>query len=171
MNKEFAAAPWGARVKVITLLLIVLLLLLPGPVLFAVPGVPLPIAGLVVGIMAAVIGGTSLFVVRGFRLSRDTLFVQRSFWENSISLAGLQSAEVDPRACERAWKTVGNDGLFAMHGWFRNQRLGKFQAFVTDPTRCVVLRFADRIVVVSPEQPRRLAEELNHRLRRAEAKR
>lgn len=168
MNKEFAAAPWGTQVKVVTLLLMVLLLVLPAPVLLVIPGVPWPVVLLGVGIMAAVVGGTALFVVRGFRLSRNTLFVQRSFWENSIPLAGLQSAEVDPRACKQAWKTVGNDGLFAIHGWFWSKRLGKFQAFVTDPACCVVLRFADRIVVVSPEQPHRLAEELN-RLRRAEA--
>lgn len=90
--------------------------------------------------------------------------MRRSFWSNRIPLAAIQSAGLDARACEGAMKTLGNDGLFAMHGRFRSKRLGKFQAYVTDPRNSVVLRLPGDIVVVSPENPRQFLRELNRRL-------
>jgi hypothetical protein len=48
---------------------------------------------------------------------------------------------------------VGNDGLGAISGRFRSKRLGWFRAYVTDGERAVVLRWPDRCVVISPDQP------------------
>ena len=168
MKTEFPAAPWGIRVRLITWLLIGLLLFVAPVISFFLPGMPPWVIGLLFVMMLAIVGITLLFVVRGFRLAGNTLLIRRSFWDTSIPLAGLQSAEVDSRACVGAWKTMGNDGLFAMHGWFWSKRLGKFRAFVTDPASSVVLRFADRVVVVSPDRPRRLVETLEPRLSQTE---
>ncbi len=163
MNKEFAAAPWGFRVKLITLGLVGLLVVLPTLFLLVIPRIELWVAGLAGGLPASIVGITALFVVRGFRIAGDTLYVRRSFWETAVSLAGLRSAVADPRACAGAWKTVGNDGLFAMHGWFRSKKLGRFRAFVTDPACAVVLAFPDRTLVISPAKPRVLVNALRCR--------
>ena len=40
-----------------------------------------------------------------------------------------------------------------MTGCFWNRKLGRYRAYVTDPKRAVVLRFDDRVVVVSPDCP------------------
>jgi hypothetical protein len=47
----------------------------------------------------------------------------------------------------------GNGGLFSFTGVFRSPKLGRYRAYVTDPARTVILRFAERIAVVSPEDP------------------
>ncbi len=47
-------------------------------------------------------------------------------------------------------RTFGNGGLFCFSGRFRNRKLGSYRAFATDPKLAVVLRFPDKIVVVTP---------------------
>jgi len=167
MTTKTYAAPWGRRIWLITgavtLFGLVFALVLPWSLPVRNPDerwglwIAAPVTLLIVG-------GTSFWMIRGFELTSDTLIVQRSFWSNRIPLAAIQSAELDARACEGAMKTLGNDGLFAMHGRFRSKRLGKFQACVTDPSKSLVLRLATDIVVVSPENPRQFLSELNRRL-------
>jgi hypothetical protein len=112
-----------------------------------------------------ILAGTGLFVVRGFELTDGHLFVQRSFWKTDIDLAGLESATADPTACKGAFKTLGNDGVFAMSGRFYSKKLRSFRAFVTAPKNSVILKFAKRTIVVSPENPKSFAGELNRRLK------
>ena len=45
-------------------------------------------------------------------------------------------------------------------GWYYNKRLGSYRAFVTDPRRAVVLRYANRRVVLSPDAPEDFVREL-----------
>ncbi len=116
-------------------------------------------------IVLTILAGTGLFVVRGFELSGGHLFVQRSFWKTDIDLAGLESATADPTACKGAFKTLGNGGVFAMSGRFYSRKLRSFRAFVTDPKNSVILKFAKRTIVVSPENPKSFSGELNRRLK------
>ena len=53
----------------------------------------------------------------------------------------------------RSIRLFGNAGCFSVIGWFWNRKLGRYRAFVMDPKRAVVLRFADYVLVVSPDQP------------------
>ena len=47
-----------------------------------------------------------------------------------------------------------NGGLFSFGGQgCKNRRLGRFEAYATDPGRSVVLRFPGRVVVVTPDEP------------------
>jgi hypothetical protein len=48
---------------------------------------------------------------------------------------------------------LGNGGFFAFTGYFRNKELGAYRAFMTDRRLAVVLRFPDRVIVVSPDRP------------------
>ncbi|MCP5520056.1 MAG: hypothetical protein H7A46_00740 [Verrucomicrobiales bacterium] len=96
---------------------------------------------------------TSLFVVRGYEVTRKELIVQRLLWQTRFELGDLRAGRVDPDALKRAWKTMGNGGFFGWIGYFRNKRLGNFRALVTDPARSVVLEFANFKLVVSPDDP------------------
>ena len=62
-----------------------------------------------------------------------------------------------------AWKLYGNDGLGAYSGRFRSRRLGAFRAYLSDAERAVVLRWPDRCVVISPEQPSYFLEAVRKR--------
>jgi hypothetical protein len=171
MELKRFGAPWGLRVRLFTFLIIgtELAVVLALPFLVRSEGeayvlwfVPL--------VMGLVLGATALFVVRRFELRADALVVKRSFWENRLPLSEITSAKPDPEALRGAWKTCGNDGLFAVHGRFRSKRLGKFQAFVTDPANAVVLQTTSGPVVVSPEDPSAFVHELERRQRQQESR-
>jgi hypothetical protein len=116
-------------------------------------GVPGWMTWMLWGLPLGVLGGTALFCVRGYALSPGELRVKRLFWDTRISLHGLREAVFDPEATRRSIRLMGNGGLFAFTGWFRNTRLGRYRAFLTDPKRTVVLRFPGRTIVVSPHDP------------------
>jgi len=48
-------------------------------------------------------------------------------------------------------RLFGNGGLFAITGWFWNRKLGRYRAFATDPARAVVLRYATRRILLTPD--------------------
>jgi hypothetical protein len=106
------------------------------------------------------IGVCALFTIRGYTVTRDAILVQRLFWKTSIPRRGLRSATLEPLVVRGSWRVWGNYGMFAVSGWFRNKRLGAYRAFVTDSRRAVVLRYASRTVVVSPDNPGRFIDEV-----------
>jgi PH (Pleckstrin Homology) domain-containing protein len=95
----------------------------------------------------------ALFTVRGYAIANHALLVERLFWRTLVPLDGLKSAAFDPDATRWSIRTFGNGGFFSFTGYFRNQKLGPYRAFMTDRRRAVVLRFLDRVIVVSPDRP------------------
>ena len=167
MIAKLYPAPWGRRIWLITATVALI-------GLATAIALPLFVRGekpddrwvlwLVPAVVGAIIGGTGFWAIRRFELTDEAILVRRILWANALPLAAIESAEVDSRACEGAWKTTGNDGLFAMHGRFRSKRLGKFQAYITDPANAVVLKVPGDTIVISPENPRQFVNELNRRL-------
>src|SRR5262245_55090764 len=96
---------------------------------------------------------SALFTIRGYTITADEILVQRLLWPTRFERARLQSASVDPAALQRSIRIFGNGGLFSFSGWFLGPKLGRYRAYVTDPARTVILRFTDRIVVISPSDP------------------
>lgn len=145
-------APWERFLKGMTGSAVFILIGVPILVVFRGPqdrigwfmGVVLPLLILFVG---------SFFTIRGYVLTKDALFVQRLGWNSKVDLAGLNSAEADPKAMTRPIRTFGNGGLFCFAGYFRSKKLGSYRAFATDPKRSVVLKFPNRTIVVTPEEP------------------
>ena len=151
-NSKFNA-PWGKSLKVITGLSATILVGILVLGIFTGPhGSLLWILGMVV-MPLSMIFIASLFSIRGYMLTTDTILVQRLFWNSRIALSGLQSSEVDADAMSNSIRTCGNGGMFCFAGAFNNTRLGSYRAFATDPKRAVVLRFSDRTVVVTPDRP------------------
>jgi hypothetical protein len=109
------------------------------------------------------IGGAALFTVRGYRVGADCIWVQRLFWSTRLPLAGLQSVRVpsDEERRSLTVRTFGNGGFFSFTGWYWSKALGTYRAFVTDPKRMVILTFARRTVVLSPDCPDDFIRELS----------
>jgi hypothetical protein len=100
------------------------------------------------GIIAA-----ALFTIRGYSVSNSTLLIHRLLWNTQLSLQELRSVQSIPNAMRGGIRGFGNGGFFSFSGQYDNQTLGAYRAFVTDFNRTVVLRFVDRTVVISPDQP------------------
>jgi hypothetical protein len=83
----------------------------------------------------------------------DAILVHRLLWSTPLPRVGLRSAQVEPDAMRGSLRTFGNGGAFSFSGFYYNQRLGSYRAFVTDPRRAVVLRYATRRIVLSPDSP------------------
>lgn len=154
-------APWSTAVKLVTAGTVVLLV-----VVVTVLGGRLPAGsgfwpGAVVwGAPLLILLGGLLFTVRGYRLEPTRLLVDRLLWPTAIELEGLEEAWHDPSAMRRSVRLFGNGGLFAIAGLFSNKRLGRYRAFATDPQRAVVLVFAERKVVVTPDRPDEFVRQL-----------
>jgi hypothetical protein len=119
-----------------------------------------PLADCIGLMMVALVVGCALFAIRGYTITPDAILVHRLVWTTRLPRAGLQSARVDPKAIRWSLRAFGNGGFFSASGIYWNRSLGFFRAFITDPRRAVVLRFAHRTVVVSPETPEDFAREL-----------
>jgi hypothetical protein len=57
-------------------------------------------------------------------------------------------------------RTSGNGGAFSFTGFYHNKRLRSYRAYVTAPRRTVVLRYADRRMVLSPGAPEDFVSDL-----------
>lgn len=108
--------------------------------------------------------GTSFFTIRSYTLTADAILVRRLFWTTPLPLTGLQSVVVDPEAMSQSLRTAGNGGLFSLTGYFNNAKLGDYRALVMNPKLAVVLRYANEVIVLSPEFPERFAADLTQRL-------
>ncbi len=146
-------APWGTSLKVITGFSLVILIGIPILGAFIGSGsnttrfcgmIILPLLILVIAFF---------FLIRGYVLTNTALLIQRLGWNYTLDLTTLVSADADQDAMTRSIRTFGNGGLFCFAGAFRNKKLGAYRAFATDPKRAVVLRFIDRVVVITPDKP------------------
>lgn len=153
---KFHKAPWSTSLIVISSLATLLCAGISAGIIWKSRGT-LALPAL---IPLALILGAALFTIRGYTVTANAILVRRLFWETALPLAGLQSAEFDPKAMRWSLRLFGNGGLFSFTGLFRNKLLGTYRAFVTDPKRAVVLRYESRTVVISPAAPEEFIHDL-----------
>jgi hypothetical protein len=150
-------APWCASLIVVSTLLTVVCV---GVTVGAQPWAARQGHSWLAWLPLALVVGCALFTIRGYTITSDAILVYRLFWATRLPRAGLQSARMDPKALRWSLRTCGNGGFFSITGWYWNKSLGAYRAFVTDPRRAVVLKFARRTLVVSPESPEDFVREL-----------
>jgi hypothetical protein len=155
-------APWATSVKALTGGAAVLLLGISGLQAAVLPrqllgGWPWLFG---VGLPAAILVASALFVIRGYTVDPSELRIKRLLWETRIPLESLQRAWAAPDAMSGSLRLFGNGGLFSLTGIFRNKQLGNYRAFAMDPKLAVVLEFPSRKVVVTPDSPEQFLEQL-----------
>jgi hypothetical protein len=161
VEQDFAAAPVGRRVIVISTVSAIAsavgILGAEVGVIFPRAGHPWNARALLVEVGAALLAPLVMGFVFQFqrrrasvlRLADNTLLVGRK----SYSLEGLVDAARDAKVLCGAYKRWGNDGLGAIAGRFKSRRLGRFDAMLTDTAKAVVLRWPDKTLAVSPDDP------------------
>jgi hypothetical protein len=157
-------APWSASLIVMSALVTVLCLGISAGAWWAAytkhqPG-PVRAAML---LPLVLLFGAAPFTIRGYTITPEAILVHRLLWDTKLPRVGLDSAQVEPDALRGSIRTFGNGGAFSFTGFYYNKRLGSYRAFVTDPRQAVVLRYANRTVVLSPEAPEDFVRDLGVR--------
>ncbi len=152
MVKKSFLAPWSNGLVSTTIISSsILLLAITGGALLLSIAPALAIFSIATCLLGLVV--SAVFVVRGYTLSEDTLAIKRLLWSSRVDMSEIVSATEDSFAMDNSVRRFGNGGVFSICGWFRNLKLGPYRAFATDPKRSVVLRFPDRVIVVTPDSP------------------
>ena len=154
-------APWSTSLIVISVLTTVVCLGVTAGTWLNLAGKHPPGAlGFVVLLPLIILFITALFTIRGYSVSADSILVHRLLWSTALPRAGLESAQVEPDTMRGSIRTFGNGGAFSFTGFYYNKRLGSYRAYVTDPRRTVVLRYAKRRIVLSPATPEDFVSDL-----------
>ena len=160
-NAEFAA-PWGKALRVISVLSSILLVASSCIVLLTLnlsPALNIAIAATPLIILTA----CAACIILGYETTHDSLLIKRPGWTTRIPLTGLRAAEIDPAALTGSIRLCGNGGIFSFTGLYWSKKLGRFRAYVTDLNRSIVLKFADRTIVISPDAPADFLADLRNR--------
>ncbi|WP_412060468.1 PH domain-containing protein [Rubrivirga sp. IMCC45206] len=136
------SAPWSTPLTLISTLMVVI-----------VAGAWFSGATLAVVLLLAVLALAAALSVRGYVVEPDAVVVLRLGWATRLPLEGLESVEAEPEAMRRALRTFGIGGPFAFVGRYRTASLGDFTAYATSRPHAVVLRWPERTVVVTPDDP------------------
>ena len=160
MNDKTYLAPWGISLRVVSSLCVAAGVFINALPFFARAAVrpSLELSGLGILLLLLV---ALLFVVRGYTIETDALIIRRLLWTTRVPLIGLQSATFTPGAMRRSLRLCGNGGMFSITGWYRSRTLGYYRAFVTELNHTVVLRFANKTIVVSPDKTELFVAEIS----------
>ena len=155
-------APWSRTLLLVTVISTAVLLCITLSELRGIASLQIGTLGFWLSILPLfLVVGAALFMVRGYSITSDEILIHRLFWDTKLSREGLQSVALEPDALRGALRTFGNGGLFGFTGWYESSRLGSFRVFATDSARTVVLRYAGRVVVVTPDPPEQFIRELS----------
>ena len=149
--KEYAAPM--SRLLVITGTFATLVCLAAGVIVYMQSETEVPMRRLVALLPVLILVVAALFSVRGYLVTADELVIRRLLWTTRFRRADLESATADREALRGSIRLFGNGGLYSFTGLFRSRALGRYHAYVTDPTRTVILRFKQRTIVISPDNP------------------
>lgn len=143
MNTYFKAA-LSTKLAVVTYILVAFTLLISVGVGILVFQVTSELLGESIALLGIVIIlGTRAFVTNGFRITNDSLVIER--WVKSFSIPLTEIAEVrTTNAMEvlrghMSWRLFGDGGLWGAHGLFYNKNIGKFYIYLTDEKNVVHL--------------------------------
>jgi len=146
-------APWSRKVRNTTVLSLVILALPLLVAIFAPTQPPLLALILLLALPPLIVATTFCARVRGYTLTEQEIVVHRGFWDTRLALTRLRSVSGDAEAMRGSVRVFGNGGLFSITGRYWNRKLGWYRAYTTDQSRAVVLRYADRTIVISPHDP------------------
>ena len=136
-----------------TVLSLVILMLPMLAAILAPTKPPLLASVLLIAVPPLIVAKAFAARVRGYTLTEREIIVHRGLGTTRLTLAGLRSVAGDVDAMRGSARVFGNGGLFSITGRFWNRKLGCFRAFATDQSRAVVLRYADRTIVITPHDP------------------
>jgi len=145
-------APWASRLKTGTSIAIGIFVLSFLVGIFA-PALPYPLRIVLTGLPVLFLLISVPFSIRGYSLSQDGIVIKRFAWDVQLPLATLESVDGKADMLDQSYRLAANRGLFVYSGWFWSSEFKLFRAYVSDPSRAVVLKYPNRTIVISPHDP------------------
>ncbi len=145
-------SPWGRALYIMSSVSVIIVLGIP-LIILIIRRNDLPFFNIIFFLLPLMLLIAALFTIRGYILTPDTLFIKRLLWKTRIDLSDLVSVEVDPQAMDKSIRTFGNGGMFSFSGYYRNKKLGSYRAFVTNPQLSIILKFSNRTILITPNNP------------------
>lgn len=148
-------APWSRGLRAISSVAVVVLLVanIAGWYAWSRTGASAALIAIITPPFILMIAALS--IVRGYVLTSAEIVVKRLGWVNRLPLSDLRGVNGDNEAMSNSLKLFGNAGLLSYSGFFWNRKIGRYRAFATDPSRAVVLTYAKRRILVTPDDPQR----------------
>ena len=152
------AAPWDKRLIISSVVCVIILLAVSAPVM-SLARVAGWITALTLSLIALTLIVAASCIILGYTVTREAVTVRRLGWSTRFPRDHLESVSIAPYVMKGSLRTFGIGGLFSYTGYYRNNSIGAYRAFVTDHARTVVLRWptistgSGSIVVVSPHDP------------------
>lgn len=150
-------APWSSSLKLITSLALLLLLIVGALSLRNTPWILEGIVTLVLLCLA--------YSVQGYSLKEGHLWIHRPGWSKRYPLKNITEIQINPEATLGSIRLFGIGGLFANVGYFRNDILGNYHAYMTDTQKAVVIRLQGKTIVITPDDPSAFAAAVEQQLK------
>jgi hypothetical protein len=110
-------------------------------------------SAVLIGVTIAALCVGARLAVRGYTLTETEIHVKRLGRTTRLALRALTAVDGKADAMDGSVCLLANPGLFSVTGYFWNRRLKFYRAYVTDPSRAVILRFTNRVLVITPHDP------------------
>jgi hypothetical protein len=162
-------APWSAGLRRLSIYSISILVAVVLAAIVARQYSPAPVTLAAIALPILILIAAAACMVKGYVLTNDEIVVKRLGWSTRFDLQGLRSVSGDNEAMQGSLRLFGNGGLLSYSGYFWNRKIGRYRAFATDPSRAVVMRYADRTVVITPDDPQRFIVRVRTMLKNLEA--
>ncbi len=146
-------APWARSLRISTIVSTLVLFAIAAIGCFAGESIGLAWTITLIGMPIAILFAAAPTMVLGYRLTEHEIQIKRLGWMTTLPLATLVSVEGKADAMQGSIRFLGNGGLFPLTGLFWNRQLKLYRAYATDPSRAVILRYPNRIIVITPHDP------------------
>jgi hypothetical protein len=100
------------------------------------------------------------YKILAYIVTDDSLIIRYLRHPVTLPLGSLVSVTVDPEVMPLP---IRRGDAFSIRGVRQSSRWGSFRVYASDPSRAVVLSFADRRIVVTPDRPEEFAALLTRR--------
>ena len=151
---NYFKAPWGRKLKTISGLITILLVVVPITSWYIFSDSELTRGNLISIIFPLLIlFAASLYTIRRYVVTPHEIIIERPIGPRRYPLTTLKKVLYEPALLDGSRRLFANGGLYSFSGTFTNKTLGTYQAYLTDGNKAVILFFEEGPVVVSPGDP------------------
>jgi hypothetical protein len=149
-------APWSRSLRISSIVITIMLCaVVTTAILTAVfaGNLAIHIWVIAVGLPVGMLMVALPFSIRGYVLTEDEIQIKRLGWMTHLPVKTLNAVEGKADAMSDSIRVFGNAGFFAFTGLYWNRMLRFYRVYATDPSRAVILRYANKTVVITPHDP------------------